>query len=341
MAGKNHHHVWQLLQRGFGEKLHGDHHIWVYEKGCKPRKTVTRKYGKEKYFYGPEGSVADTNITKFENSTQGSIQSWRNAETGSSIDPQTLAPIISHLEMRSMFLRGQMSNLSYKLLKTLNGYLASEKHAIKLFAAYTKNHPELIDEMLDEQGIFGKEERRIANIVAAGALPKATKAGAKEVSILVKAIFEPFLEGIAEIAKKAHIQALETSFTEASRTDMHLSFEYSVRRLSIANLILPDTILAFLKKDGCSPISQKGDDIEQVIFPISSGVAIIGKKKGSADRTDAALNKILASCAYREFVARANHNNFIKLASRIGRNAQIIKDSELKKMVSFDQLLGL
>jgi len=340
MAGKNHHHIWQLLQRGFGKKLYGDHHIWEYKKGIAPKQTVTRTYGREKFFYGPEGSAADTNITEFENSVQGFIQNARNAEDKSELDPKILASIIAHLEMRSLFLREQMSNLGERLVSTLKGYIASEEHATKLFSAYIKNHPEIVEEALDERGIQG-EQRRIANIVAEQLLPNATKQGAKEVAKLAKTLFEPLLDGIAETAMNAHVESLETSFTETSRTEIHLSREYFVHRMNNTELILPDTTLAFLMKSGCAPFSQKGDQIEQVILPISSDVAIIGRNKGTTDRGDGTLNRILASCAFEAFIAKENQEDFTRLANRIGRNAHVIKDSELKKMLSFNQLLKL
>ncbi|NOR63077.1 MAG: DUF4238 domain-containing protein [Rhodobacteraceae bacterium] len=340
MAGKNHHHIWQLLQRGFGEKSHGDHHIWVYEKGNPPKKTVTRKYGAIKFFYGPEGSSADTNITNFENATQSFIQDARKAENGEELDPAILAPIIAHLEMRSMFLRDQISNLGERLLKTLRDYVASEKHAIKLFSSYLNNHPELIDEVLDDNGIQG-EHRQIAKAYAAQLMPNATKQGAKEVSKLVGTLFNPLLEEIANTARNAHIKSLESSFAAIDRTNMHLERDYFIHRTNNAQFILPDTTLAFLMKRGASPISQKDDHLEQVLFPISSDTIVVGRARKTAIRDDATINRILANCAFSSFIAKNNCVSLSSLSSRIGRNAKVIKDSELKKMLSFDQLLQL
>ncbi len=340
MAGKNHHHNWQLLQRGFGQKLYGDHHIWVYEKGNPPKQTVTRLHGATKYFYGPEDSDADTNITNFENTTQSFIQDARNAENGKELDPTILAPIIAHLEMRSMFLREQISNLGERLLTTLKGYIASEKHSVKLFSSYIKNHPELVDEILDENGIQG-EPRQIAKAYAEQLMPFATRQGAKEVSKLVKTLFDPLLDGMANTARTAHIKSLESPFVEIDRTKIHLEREYFVHRTDTAQFILPDTSLAFLMERGASPISQKDDHIKQVIFPISSDTVIIGKAKKSAIRDELTINKILANCSFESFIAKTNCENLSRLSNRIGRNAKVIKDSELKKMLSFDRLLEL
>lgn len=77
MSGKKQHHIWQMIQRGFSWRERGDDHIWVYTKEAAPRQTVTRKYGQEKSFYGDENSIADINITNFENQTQELIRKRR------------------------------------------------------------------------------------------------------------------------------------------------------------------------------------------------------------------------------------------------------------------------
>jgi hypothetical protein len=125
MAGKHQHHIWQLLQRGFSQRSFGDDHIWVYEQNTSPRKTVTRLFGEEKFFYGKENSKADKNISDFENSVQGAIQDARAADNGTELDHEIFAAIISHLEMRSSFLRTSLSHIGERLIGALKKYLSS------------------------------------------------------------------------------------------------------------------------------------------------------------------------------------------------------------------------
>ena len=106
MAGKRQHHIWQFIQRGFGEKRGKDHHIWVYEKGCPPRKTVTRKHGVEPFFFSEgDDNTADDTITNFENSIHSYFQELRTSGAETRIASELVAPFVVHLEMRSLFLR--------------------------------------------------------------------------------------------------------------------------------------------------------------------------------------------------------------------------------------------
>ena len=125
MAGKEQHHVWRMLQRGFGEKRGKDHHIWVYRKGTKPSRKGTRNFGVDRFFYGPEGSETDKSITNFENSVQSSIQDARKLDDGAELSASFVAPLIAHLEVRSNFLRSELSNLTERMQAALTDHLSS------------------------------------------------------------------------------------------------------------------------------------------------------------------------------------------------------------------------
>ena len=121
-ADKEHHPVWQMLQRGFGENRGKDHHIWVYCKGAKPKQKGTGNFGVDRYVYGPEGSETDTSIAKFENSVQGGIQDARKMNDGAELNRAFAAPLIAHLEMRSNFLRSELSNMIKRMFAALNDH---------------------------------------------------------------------------------------------------------------------------------------------------------------------------------------------------------------------------
>ena len=145
MAGKQHHHVWRMLQRGFGEKKGKDHHIWVYRKGMKPSQRGTRNFGVDKFFYGPEGSETDESITKFENSVQGEIQDARTFDNGTELSAAFVAPLIAHLETRSNFLRQELSNLLERIQFVLGEHFSSTEKLKKMAKDYLKENPEQIN----------------------------------------------------------------------------------------------------------------------------------------------------------------------------------------------------
>jgi len=137
-----------MLQRGFGEKHGRDHHIWVYTNTKPPERTVTRLFGFEKHFYGPAGSAADEKITEYENESQSVIQDIRKLPNGSKVDPDFAATLIAHLEMRTEFLR---EDVSRKMQKGFSELVKQFKCPNSLRAAmtdYLKSNPEELEKLL-------------------------------------------------------------------------------------------------------------------------------------------------------------------------------------------------
>lgn len=99
------------------------------------------------------------------------------------------------------------------------------------------------------------------------------------------------------------------------------------------SLILPDTAIAFLLKNGARPISQKTDAIEAILIPISSSTIIVASNKHYMKRPLSVLNSVLASCSFESFIAMENRLDFGSLTNKIGRNARLLQDSEIAKVV--------
>jgi hypothetical protein len=133
MAGKSQHHVWQHIQRGFGVKRGKHFHIWVYQKDQKAYLTGTHKYGTVGNFLSEDSDTrADEILTAFENEIQGTIHSIRQMDDRTVLASDTIAPIVTHLEMRSLFLRTEMSRLGERLLSGITEIFSSEKNLKKL-----------------------------------------------------------------------------------------------------------------------------------------------------------------------------------------------------------------
>jgi len=216
----------------------------------------------------------------------------------------------------------------------------SEKHATTLMSAFVKNHPEMMDEALEEAGI-PNEMRPLARQVIAQNLPKAIKDSAGEMAAIAEMALTPLLRMMSDTAKNAHNKTLEQEFTEIERTNQHKSMRYFIFRSKGGQLIFPDTSLAFFKKNGCTPISQKGDNIEGVIVPVSSHIAIVGKSDPAFDRNEDTIRKVLAGCSYEAFLAAEKSDELKKLNGRISRNARLISETELTRIVRFRELLDL
>ncbi|MGB3556651.1 MAG: DUF4238 domain-containing protein [Jannaschia sp.] len=322
MAGKNQHHVWQLLQRGFADEEFGDHHLWVYRSGEKPKRTVTRKFGCERFFYGPQGSKADTNITEFEQSFQGVIQSARAAESKSVLDPNLIGPIIASLEARSYFFRQDSIRLGNILMGALEVHFRSRVKVKLLLKKYLEKNPEKIMESIGIREGSPELEgaiREYLDCKLPELVDKLLDDGGLDLSML-----EEVKGSVGEIVRTAQIEALQSDLGRMERVNLHLHRKYIVQLSGDDRFILPDTGLCFLKKDGISPMTAKGDVVDEVLFPISDTVLIVGTKSDPITRSVRSTNRLLAVYSYQGFASRSEGEATFCLRGRIGKHAETI-----------------
>lgn len=329
-----------MLQRGFSWKEHNDNHIWVYRNGVAPERTVTRKFGQLNSFYGSPGSEADENITRFENATQGFIQEARNMGNGQEVDADISAALVSHLEMRSLFLRDEMSRLGERVARFIRDCMTSPKQYQAIMSAYIKNHPEMLDAEMDKASIDDSIRPLIRDLFMQAA-PKLIKDSSPEMAQFAALFYDVIVAAMTETAKSAHNKSLMGDFSEAKRTDSHRSLQFSIVRPSDADFILPDTSLAFFTRTGCTPVSDKDDKVEAVVIPLSVDVAIIGRRDPSFQRDMPTIQRALASCSYEAFLSPRQGDDLVKLSRRISKNARLLTEAEIRSVVRFDSLLKI
>lgn len=340
MAGKRQHYIWQMLQRGFSFKERNDDHIWVYRKGVEPERTVTRKFGQSNKFYGAEGSEADNNITRFENATQSFITDARKMDNGQSVDGNISAALVAHLEMRSLFIRDEMSRLGERIISSFQDYMASPKQRQALMRAYINNHPELLDAEMDKANIDNAIRPLIREIFMQNA-PELIRKSASEENYLLDSILDQLIANMSEVAKNAHNESLLSDFSEIKRSQSHRSLVFSILRSPDSDFILPDTSLAFFTRTGCTPVSDKNDRVEAVVVPLSVDVAIIGKRDSLFKREMPTIQRALASCSYEAFISPRRGDDLINLSNRISKNARLLTESEIRSIIRFDNLLKI
>ena len=327
-----------MIQKGFSWQENGDHHVWVYRNGAAPEQTVTRKFGRLNSFYGNAGSAADTNITDFENSIQGFIHETRAKPDGYELDTRLSASLVSHLEMRSLFLRDEISRLGDRVAKFILDKMSSKKHYTMMMSSYLKNHPELLDQQMEKHGI-AEELRPAVREAFMLAFPQKLKESASDMAVLAQQLYKTMSASLAETAKSSHNKALEGDFSEIDRTRSHLQMIFRVLRATDAELILPDTSLAFFRESGCAPVSDKGDRVEAVVVPLATSVAIVGRRNPHFFRDSSTIRRALASCAHEAFLSNVISPELQALSRRIGKNARLISEADLSKIVRFERLL--
>lgn len=305
-----------------------------------PKQTTTDNFGFLKRFYGDPESDADQSITSFENSIQGFVQDARRMEDGQPLPADKCAALVSHLEMRSLFLRAEMSRLGERFFTKLKEKLLSRSVFEKLMITYLQRNPHLIETELTRVGAEGD-----ARVALRELLDKQIRSTVSTQHSKIRPGLESLLDNmcrsIAEKAKDAHMEALRTNFFEVERAVNHRVFSFRIVKSCGIDFILPDTCLAFLKANTSVPVSQKDDKTDAVLLPISSDTAIVGiHPNGAFKKPPETINRILAGCAYEAFVSRENSASLVALSSRISKNARMMSDAEINQALQIEKFTG-
>lgn len=301
---------------------------------------MTRKHGADAFFYGSsEDTRADDFITSYENSAQSYIQDVRKLNSGSKLDSDFCSAFITHLEVRSLFLREEFSRLGQRALEKLSSFFADKKTATKMMRSYFRNHPELMDEQLSKAGIPVAQWASIKSFVEVNANDMIDRQ-LDQLLLPILVSMELLKPQIVEAAKSGHIKGILGGFTESERTANHAKMYFTLESVE-DELILPDTGVVFFTSKGVTPLSQKKDILEAVAAPIRKERYILGvRKKGWTTPIDT-LNRGLASCAYQSFIASKESPDFRRLQNRIGKSAKLVSDSELKNLIKLSDLLSI
>ncbi|KPP87794.1 MAG: Protein of unknown function (DUF4238) [Rhodobacteraceae bacterium HLUCCO07] len=334
MSGRKNHHVPQLLQKGFGNEKKKSVQVWVYRKDKLPFPTSTANFGAERDFYiEGEDRLVDDLITEFEGEIGNFIQSMKSGDQQALEDRSTIASILAHLEMRSKFLREEMMFVSNVLFEELRLYLRKPQNMLRYLRSAAANNPEVIQNGIDELGL-NDEQRILANAWVEANLDRFLE----DNSTQFMAKFQPFLgiliDRLGEAVKGGHLKALRKDVREIGRRKAYLELSYRMVNFEEPGLILPDTMVSFLKRDGrVTPFLENTDTVEEIYLPLTSHKALHGYMRDPACRELNTVNRILASCAGQSFVAQENDVKFRALTSRIGKNAQMISKAELRKVI--------
>jgi hypothetical protein len=334
LSGRKNHHIPQLLQRGFGAKKKKSVQVWVYSKDKLPFPTSTANFGAERDFYiEGEDRLVDDLITKFEGGVNSFIQVIKSGDQEALKDRSMIASILAHLEMRSKFLREEMLLLSGELIGELRSYLSRPQNMVRYLRNAAAENPGTIQNGIDEIGL-NDEQQVLAEAWVDTSLNQYLEDNATEFMAEFQPFLGMFIDRLGEVVKNAHLKALRKDVREIGRRDAYLELSYRVIYFEEPDLILPDTMVSFLKRDGrLTPFLDKTDQVDEVYLPLSSQTILHGHRGSPMNRGIGTINRLLASCAGRNFVAQANEEKFHALTSRIGKNAQMIPRAEMRKVI--------
>lgn len=334
MSGRKNHHVPQLLQRGFGIQGRKNVEIWVYSKDKPPFPTSTQNFGAQRDFYiEGDDTSADDLITEFEGEMNSFIQSLRNGDLQALQDRSTIASILAHLEIRSKFFREELMFISDTLFSELKNYLSTPKNMLNYLRTTVTNSPDIIKDGMDAFGL-SDEDRKLTDAWVETNLDQLLEKRVTESMAQFQSVMGMLIESLAETIKRGHLKALRKNVREIGRRHAYLELSYRVVHFKEPALILPDTMVTFLKRKGsATPFLGNSVEIQELYLPLTSEAALHGYRGDPVMRELSTVNRVLASCAGQSFVAQTNNEQFHALTSRIGKNAQVISRAEMRKVI--------
>lgn len=334
MAGRKHHHIPQFLQRRFAGKSSGKaSQVYVYRHDGKAFKTSTENYGAEKDFYADNGDFfVDDLITDYEADICGLIVALDNGEDWALRENKSIAALIAHLEMRSAYLRQELTFISAQFLDKLELIFSNEEiMGGFLVAVLTQNKSFLKRELL-QHGVGEDElERMTAYAQAFG--PELVERKITDIASTFRSFFPDLKQLVIPAVKSGHLKALRGQISEPARANRYESLQYRVYKSERLSFLLPDTMISFALQSGAKPFLDKSDRLEKILIPLSSKCILIGELDPSAARTELSINRQLASTSYRSFIFSEEDMQGPSLAKRIGRNANIFGDGSIEKLL--------
>lgn len=146
--------------------------------------------------------------------------------------------------------------------------------------------------------------------------------------------FSELREQLIGAARSSHLKILRGSENGLKRAEKYHSLSYSVIRYAKGELILPDTMLAFISEKKVSPFCEGGPEarVGSVLVPLSCDRLLVGTSKALESRSAKQVCRILASCSLKGFIAKENTPRFNRLRSRIGKNAELLSSAEINSL---------
>ncbi len=334
MSGRRHHHVPQLLQRSFATTVKKSSQVWVFSKARPNFPTNTINFGVEKDFYAEGGDFsADDELTQIEIGLAPFISALRQGDLEALQDKKTISFLIAHLEVRTRFIREEMSNLLGNLVSIFEAWASDPDHMRRLLVSRLKEEPDLLGDLVKKE--FG-------NTIEANALTSFAIENVESLidTLLAKgnnSIFEPIpqlKEKLGESIRGKHLAILRESSSGLKRSSKYEELSYQLVNYGDGDLILPDTMLAFLSPTKVSPFCDGGEmvKINTILIPLASDKLLVGSSAGHEVRSADQVCRILASCSLESFIAKYNEPRFDRLKSRIGKNARLMSSTELNSI---------
>lgn len=323
----------QMIQRGFGRITKKSYQVIVYGRDGTVFPTSTAGYGAERDFYADgDDFIVDDLITEYENDIHEFYRKLVEADSEALQNRALIAGLIAHLELRSHFFREHLSERVEYFGAGFQAILSNPSKLSSMLASALAENPDIlsngIKENIGDHDLIEPLAKHIGPTIE-HLIKINAKRFSKELSERFIECGMPFFSDI----RRAHLRAVGKEIGDPKRKETYIDLNYTVHEIDDAPLILPDTMVAFCSIDRAIPFLDKGFPLDHILLPLTSKRILIGSKKKPLVRPAIVMNKILASTSFTRFIADRDDERLRRLTSRIGRNASILTNSDINRIL--------
>ena len=332
MSGRKQHFIPQHFQQPFAIKG-SQRKIWLYRKDRgKPIAASIADTAAQRDFYSKpsEGDLPtlDDLITEYEQTMHKTVDALRSLDVGEVIDPRKIAEVVTHLAIRSSYMRGMVDAAAGSMVEAIEATAQGniDGKPIKFPAHKVPSSIEkLILEEFEKRGLA--ELTPVDGKTISKLLYFALREGAdkflSEARGLLDLLSREFSGKSAQLGHRTQTSVLSESMAPTARIEKLALLDWRVAKSTNGCAILPDsTSIAFDGTEWTSLLFVSNDKLEAVVLPLTPEHLAVGVRMDCKAPDLAAFDQLAAQASHTFFLSserRKEHDDFLPM---LGGNVQ-------------------
>lgn len=348
MAGKKQHFIPQHFQRAFsvdGKRRQ----IWMYRKGNhEPIIASISDTAAQNYFYsrpgGDDKSSLDDLITDYEQKFHKKVDAFREMIPGCDLPSDEIAEIVTHLAVRSSYMRGLGQDLFVSFADALDNQWGRGLSETGLALQRHQAPPEIfkiIAEELEESKQL--RDTVISTASIANLLYFLLREHSDEISLqfsgVVALLTNRLKEEAKQIVRRAHVSALDKRLVPEAHMARLQELKWSLVEGPSEGAALPDsTSIAFDGRRWTSLFMLNEDEVQHVVLPLTPSLLAVGRAAHAPVCDISRFNKFAAQAAH-EFILSSQRLHMLdatlpKIGSQLNSEITELVLEAIKDVVS-------
>lgn len=321
----------------------------MYRKGKeKPISSPIKDTAAQRDFYSKPTDdglpTLDDLITDYEQMMHVTVEELRSLNVGDAIDSMKIAEVITHLAVRSSYMRGLFEDTAISMAEAIEATIKDDKTI--LFPSHKV--PSYIEKLiLDELGKLRLMEFTPVNEQTISKLLYfAIREGAdhffSKAQDLVNNLIDELTNKSTQFSHRTQSSVLSESMAPAARIEQLAMLEWKIMASPNGCSILPDcTSIAYDGEEWASLIFVGGEKLHTVILPLTPERLAVGVKKGANPPDLTNFNQIAAQASHTFFLSSESGKELNDILPKLGGHVQNQVTSKIKDAVTYavDEML--